>query len=61
MITGGPGTGKTHLTHALVVMAEARRLKIRLVAPTGRAARRLTEATEGQLKSLLDKYTQAFA
>ena len=47
VITGGPGTGKTHLTHALTLMAETRDLKIRLLAPTGRAARRLTEATEG--------------
>jgi exodeoxyribonuclease V alpha subunit len=55
VITGGPGTGKTHLTRALVVMAEARRLKIRLVAPTGRAARRLTEATEGAPATTIHK------
>ena len=55
VITGGPGTGKTHLTHALVLMAETRRLKIRLVAPTGRAARRLTEATEGAPATTIHK------
>jgi exodeoxyribonuclease V alpha subunit len=47
VITGGPGTGKTHLTHAIVQMADSRRLKLRLLAPTGRAARRMSEATEG--------------
>jgi len=47
LITGGPGTGKTHLTDALARMADTRELKIRLLAPTGRAARRLTVATHG--------------
>ena len=55
VITGGPGTGKTHLTHALTLMAETRDLKIRLLAPTGRAARRLTEATEGAPASTIHK------
>lgn len=55
VITGGPGTGKTHLTHALVLMAETRNLRIRLLAPTGRAARRLTEATEGAAASTIHK------
>lgn len=55
VITGGPGTGKTHLTHALVVIAERRNLKIRLLAPTGRAARRLTEATEGAPASTIHR------
>ena len=55
VITGGPGTGKTHLTHALVEMAESRRLSIRLLAPTGRAARRLTEATEGAPATTIHK------
>ncbi len=47
VITGGPGTGKTHLTDALARMADTRDLAIRLLAPTGRAARRLTQATNG--------------
>jgi exodeoxyribonuclease V alpha subunit len=55
VITGGPGTGKTHLTHALTLMAETRDLKIRLLAPTGRAARRLTAATEGAPASTIHK------
>jgi len=55
VITGGPGTGKTHLTHALVAMAATRNLRIRLLAPTGRAARRLTEATEGAPAATIHK------
>ncbi len=47
VITGGPGTGKTHLTKALALMCEPRELELRLLAPTGRAARRLTQATDG--------------
>lgn len=47
VITGGPGTGKTHLTDALARIAGERELEIMLLAPTGRAARRLTEATGG--------------
>ncbi|HKJ35108.1 MAG TPA: AAA family ATPase [Solirubrobacterales bacterium] len=47
VITGGPGTGKTHLTHQLALLADAHEIKLRLLAPTGRAARRLTQATEG--------------
>lgn len=47
VITGGPGTGKTHLVHAVTRMAATRDLDVRLLAPTGRAARRLTQATDG--------------
>lgn len=55
VITGGPGTGKTHLTHALTTIAKQRNRKVRLLAPTGRAARRLTEATEGTPASTIHK------
>jgi exodeoxyribonuclease V alpha subunit len=55
LITGGPGTGKTHLTHALAEMAESRKLKLRLLAPTGRAARRLTQATGGVVAQTIHK------
>ncbi len=55
VITGGPGTGKTHLTDALVRMCETRELDIRLLAPTGRAARRLTQATNGSPAQTIHK------
>ncbi len=45
MITGGPGTGKTHLTFTLLEAAITADLSFELCAPTGRAARRLSEAT----------------
>ncbi len=45
VLTGGPGTGKTTVMHALVRSWEAAGRKVRLAAPTGRAARRLAEAT----------------
>ena len=45
IITGGPGTGKTTLISAIIGVLGARCLKIRLAAPTGRAAKRLAEAT----------------
>lgn len=44
IITGGPGTGKTTIIRALVEAYRRRGLEVRLVAPTGRAARRLSEA-----------------
>jgi exodeoxyribonuclease V alpha subunit len=45
VMTGGPGTGKTTLTRFLLDLFEAQQLRLALAAPTGRAARRLTEAT----------------
>jgi exodeoxyribonuclease V alpha subunit len=45
VLTGGPGVGKTACTRAIVEEAEAANLRIALCAPTGRAARRLEEAT----------------
>jgi len=45
VITGGPGTGKTTLTRAITAIFGALRARVALVAPTGRAARRLAEAT----------------
>ena len=45
IITGGPGTGKTTLTRAITGIFGALRARLALVAPTGRAARRLAEAT----------------
>lgn len=45
IITGGPGTGKTTITRAVVGTLQELGLKIKLAAPTGRAAKRMTEAT----------------
>ncbi len=45
VLTGGPGVGKTACTRAVVEEAEGAGLRIALCAPTGRAARRLEEAT----------------
>ena len=44
-VTGGPGTGKTTLTRVVIAVQKAARRKVVLVAPTGRAAKRLTEVT----------------
>ena len=43
IITGGPGTGKTTTINAIIKYFEMERLDIRLAAPTGRAAKRMTE------------------
>jgi exodeoxyribonuclease V alpha subunit len=45
VITGGPGTGKTTLVRAILQTFQQVRLKIVLMAPTGRAAKRLSEVT----------------
>jgi len=45
IITGGPGTGKTTLTTIIVTALRRLGFKVKLAAPTGRAAKRLAEAT----------------
>lgn len=45
VITGGPGTGKTTTINAMIKMFEKLNLELMLAAPTGRAAKRITEAT----------------
>ncbi|MBN8523710.1 MAG: AAA family ATPase, partial [Rickettsiales bacterium] len=45
VITGGPGTGKTTLVKALLKLLELKKLNVKLCAPTGRAAKRLSETT----------------
>lgn len=42
IITGGPGTGKTTLVQAIITAARQFQLRVRLMAPTGRAAKRLS-------------------
>ena len=45
ILTGGPGTGKTTTINAIIDYFEAEGLEVRLAAPTGRAAKRMKEAT----------------
>ncbi|MBA3236816.1 MAG: ATP-dependent RecD-like DNA helicase [Parachlamydiaceae bacterium] len=45
IITGGPGTGKSTITNAIMAITEQLSSKIVLAAPTGRAAKRMTEIT----------------
>lgn len=45
IITGGPGVGKTTLVNALLAILRAKQVRCLLCAPTGRAAKRLSEAT----------------
>ena len=52
IITGGPGTGKTTLIRAVMGIWEMRGLRVLLAAPTGRAAKRMTEATGHEAKTI---------
>jgi exodeoxyribonuclease V alpha subunit len=57
ILTGGPGTGKTHTLRALLTLARAKGFRCALAAPTGRAAKRMAEATghlAGTLHRVLD-------
>jgi len=52
LLTGGPGTGKTTSLRALVLLLRARGYRPLLAAPTGRAARRLSEATGSEARTI---------
>ena len=52
IITGGPGTGKTTILKCLIEILEKKGVKILLAAPTGRAAKRMEEATDRQAKTI---------
>ena len=52
VLTGGPGTGKTTTLNAIIKLFESRDLKIELAAPTGRAAKRMTELCGREAKTV---------
>ncbi len=52
VITGGPGVGKTTIVRAILSVFERAKLRVRLAAPTGRAAKRLSEATDRDASTL---------
>lgn len=52
ILTGGPGTGKTTVVRALMRIFDSMGLRVALAAPTGRAAKRLSEATSAPAKTV---------
>lgn len=52
IITGGPGTGKSTITKAILAISEKLTREILLAAPTGRAAKRMTEITKKEAKTI---------
>jgi len=52
VITGGPGVGKTTIVRGLIEIFAAKRQRIALAAPTGRAAKRLSESTNREAKTI---------
>ncbi len=52
VITGGPGTGKTTTINAIIQIFEDQGLTVNLAAPTGRAAKRMTETTGREAKTI---------
>lgn len=52
VLTGGPGTGKTTTTQGIIASLQTTGMKILLAAPTGRAAKRMSEATGMEAKTI---------
>ena len=52
VITGGPGVGKTTIVNSILRVLSAKSVKLLLCAPTGRAAKRMTEATGFEAKTV---------
>ncbi|HET7036122.1 MAG TPA: ATP-dependent RecD-like DNA helicase [Thermomicrobiaceae bacterium] len=52
VLTGGPGTGKSTTIRAIVTLARAKRARVILTAPTGRAAKRMAELTGRESKTI---------
>jgi exodeoxyribonuclease V alpha subunit len=66
LLTGGPGVGKTTIVRLVVQLAEGAGTKVALASPTGRAAKRLAEATGREAKTIhrllgYDPLAQGFA
>ena len=52
ILTGGPGTGKTTIVRAIIELFTAKQQRVVLCAPTGRAAKRLSESTQHDAKTI---------
>ncbi|MEG2074726.1 MAG: AAA family ATPase, partial [Angelakisella sp.] len=52
ILTGGPGTGKTTTLNGILSLLEKQGMKVALAAPTGRAAKRMTEVTGREAKTI---------
>lgn len=52
VVTGGPGVGKTTIVQAILAIFAEEKLRVHLAAPTGRAAKRLTESTGKRAQTL---------
>ena len=52
VLTGGPGTGKTTVTKAIIAALDSVGMEIQLAAPTGRAAKRMSEATGMEARTI---------
>jgi len=61
VLTGGPGTGKTTIIRAIIRIAERMGYNVALAAPTGRAAKRMSEATQQEAKTIHRMLEMKFA
>lgn len=52
VVTGGPGVGKTTVVRAILSLLQEAHLSVKLAAPTGRAAKRMSEATSSEASTL---------
>lgn len=52
VITGGPGVGKTTLVNSVLMVLKAKKMRVSLCAPTGRAAKRMAETTGMEAKTI---------
>ena len=52
IITGGPGVGKTTIIKSLIMILQAKKMRVLCCAPTGRAAKRMSESTNHESKTI---------